>query len=173
MPTSGAHSRVPQRRRGSGGQLLPQPARFCTVMIVFPANSLHLPTAQKLIVIVPDSLNVCGNHLELQAGASRINDENVHIVTTDASWVQRARSLFHRIAFRYQPICHLSAATAPSLRGVPMGPDTLVRMCGIGNDHEKATWMSRASSCTIFQRCNPEKLFSFHLLLIVMFASAR
>ena len=169
MPASAAHSRVPQRRRGSGGQLLPQTCAVLHGDDWFPANSLH----QKLIVIVPDSLNVCGNHLELQAGAYRINDENVHIVTTDASWVQRARSLFHRIAFRYQPICHLSAATAPSLRRVPMGPDTLVRMCGIGNDHEKATWMSRASSCTIFQRYNPEKLFSFHLLLIVMFASAR
>jgi hypothetical protein len=30
-----------------------------------PANSLHLPTAQELILIVPDSLKVCGNHLEL------------------------------------------------------------------------------------------------------------
>ena len=43
-----------------------------------------------------------------------------------------------------------------------MGPDTLVRMCGIRNDHEKATSATRASSCTRFQRDNP-----FHLLLYV------
>src|ERR1700692_2136072 len=63
-----------------GGQLLPQTCAVLHGDDCFPANSLHLPTAQKLIVIVPDSLNVRGNHLELEAGASRINDENVTIV---------------------------------------------------------------------------------------------
>ena len=74
----------------------------------------------------------------------------------------RGRSLPHRVAFRDQPIPRFFAATVRSLRQGPMGPDTFVRMCGIRNDRDTATWVSRASSCTIFQRYNP-----FHLLLYV------
>ena len=60
------------------GQLLPETCAVLHGDDRFPANPLHLPTAQKLIVVLPDSLKVCGNHLELQTGASCVNDEDVH-----------------------------------------------------------------------------------------------
>ena len=44
----------------------------------FPANPLHLSTAQKLIVVLLDSLKVCGNHLEFQTGAPCVDNEDVH-----------------------------------------------------------------------------------------------
>ena len=70
-------------------QRLPQTCAVLDGDDRFPANSLHLSTAQELILIVLDSLNIRGNHLELQAGASRIDDEYVHV--TDESAVRHAR----------------------------------------------------------------------------------
>ena len=60
------------------GQLLPDTFAVLYGDDRFPADPLHLPTAQKLIVVLPDSLKVCGNHLELQTGASGVDDEDVH-----------------------------------------------------------------------------------------------
>src|ERR1017187_7526838 len=53
------------------GQLLPGTGSVLHGDDRFPANTLHLPTAQEIILVVPDSLKVRGYHLKLQAGASR------------------------------------------------------------------------------------------------------
>src|SRR5919205_4538533 len=47
----------------------------------FAANSLYLPTTQKLIVVLPYALQVCGNQLKLQTGTACVDDEDVHGVS--------------------------------------------------------------------------------------------
>jgi len=47
----------------------------------FSANALHLSAAQALVTRLLDPLQIGGNHLEFEAGTSRVEDENVHILS--------------------------------------------------------------------------------------------
>jgi hypothetical protein len=98
----------------------------------FSANSLHLPTTEKLILVLFDALDVCRNHLEFQAGTSGVDDEDIHTVMPPAESVLFPGALF-------QAPRALSVAARLSLSRSPMAPDTRGNRCGIGNGHEKAT----------------------------------
>src|SRR5581483_3756902 len=81
---------VPNRR----SQLLPGTGVALHGDDRFATDPLHLPSAQQLIAIHFDSLEVCGNNLELQTGASGIYDEDIHRlmgrgITPDRTITQR------------------------------------------------------------------------------------
>ncbi len=46
----------------------------------FAAQSLHLASAETLVFVFLDAFEISSNHLELQAGASRVEDQNVHVL---------------------------------------------------------------------------------------------
>jgi len=57
-------------------------------------HTLSDPHNQNFVsrLVVPESLRVRGYHLKLQAGASRIDDEDVHVTTGESSCGPRDRS---------------------------------------------------------------------------------
>jgi hypothetical protein len=43
------------------------------------ADPLNFPAAETIVVVTLDPLKIGGNHLKLQAGASRVYDQNIHL----------------------------------------------------------------------------------------------